>query len=34
MGERLFLGVDGGGTTSRARLTDAAGTRLGEGRAG
>jgi glucosamine kinase len=34
MAEQLFLGVDGGGTTTRARLTDAAGTVLGEGRAG
>jgi glucosamine kinase len=34
MAEHLFLGVDGGGTTTRARLTDAAGTVLGEGRAG
>lgn len=34
MTDRLFLGIDGGGTTSRARLTDAAGTRLGEGVAG
>ncbi|WP_395831117.1 BadF/BadG/BcrA/BcrD ATPase family protein [Elstera sp.] len=34
MAERLFLGVDGGGTTSRARLTDANGNRLGEGRSG
>jgi glucosamine kinase len=34
MAERLFLGIDGGGTTSRARLTDANGTRLGEGRSG
>ena len=29
---RLFLGIDGGGTTSRARLTDEAGRLLGEGR--
>jgi glucosamine kinase len=34
MAERLFLGIDGGGTTSRARLTDAEGRVLGEGRAG
>jgi glucosamine kinase len=30
----LFIGVDGGGTGCRARLTDAAGTLLGEGAAG
>jgi N-acetylglucosamine-6-phosphate deacetylase len=30
----LFLGVDGGGTRCRARLTDAQGRRLGEGEAG
>jgi len=30
----LYLGVDGGGTGCRARLVDAAGTVLGEGRAG
>jgi glucosamine kinase len=30
----LFLGVDGGGTRCRARLTDAAGTVLGAGAAG
>ncbi|MDB5366551.1 MAG: ATPase [Rhodospirillales bacterium] len=35
MGEPiLFLGIDGGGTRCRARLTDAAGKRLGEGFAG
>lgn len=34
MAERLFLGIDGGGTTSRARLTDADGIHLGEGRSG
>ncbi len=34
MRERLFLGIDGGGTTTRARLTDAAGRILGEGFAG
>lgn len=34
MTDRLFLGIDGGGTTSRARLTDAAGKRLGEGMSG
>jgi glucosamine kinase len=30
----LFLGVDGGGTSCRACIADAAGSRLGEGRAG
>jgi glucosamine kinase len=30
----LFLGVDGGGTTCRARLCDSEGRTLGEGRAG
>jgi glucosamine kinase len=30
----LFLGVDGGGTSCRARLADSAGTLLGEGAAG
>ncbi|BBE72482.1 BadF/BadG/BcrA/BcrD ATPase family protein [Oharaeibacter diazotrophicus] len=30
----LFLGIDGGGTTCRARLADAAGRRLGEGAGG
>jgi len=30
----LFLGVDGGGTSCRACIADAAGKRLGEGRAG
>ncbi len=34
MADRLFLGIDGGGTSSRARLTDADGNRLGEGLAG
>jgi glucosamine kinase len=35
VGERfLFLGVDGGGTGCRARLMDAAGAIVGEGRAG
>lgn len=35
MGSRLlFLGVDGGGTRCRARLSDAAGSILGEGLAG
>jgi glucosamine kinase len=32
--ERLFLGIDGGGTRCRARLADAAGNVLGEGEAG
>jgi glucosamine kinase len=32
--EPLFLGVDGGGTSCRACIADAAGSRLGEGRAG
>ena len=34
MAERLFLGIDGGGTATRARLTDANGAVLGEGRSG
>ena len=34
MAKTLFLGIDGGGTTSRARLTDAHGALLGEGRSG
>lgn len=34
MAETLFLGIDGGGTTSRARLVDASGVALGEGRSG
>jgi glucosamine kinase len=34
MAGRVFLGVDGGGTSTRARLRDEAGTLLGEGRAG
>jgi glucosamine kinase len=34
MSDALYLGIDGGGTTSRARLTDAAGRVLGEGLAG
>lgn len=34
MAETLFLGIDGGGTTSRARLTDVNGVTLGEGRSG
>jgi glucosamine kinase len=33
-GERLFIGVDGGGTGSRARIEDAAGRVLGTGKAG
>ncbi|MCZ8233877.1 MAG: ATPase [Inhella sp.] len=31
---RFWVGVDGGGTTTRLRLSDAQGRRLGEGRAG
>lgn len=34
MGEQFLLGIDGGGTTCRARLTDGAGRVLGEGVAG
>ncbi|MDR3494697.1 MAG: BadF/BadG/BcrA/BcrD ATPase family protein [Ancalomicrobiaceae bacterium] len=34
MTERLFLGVDGGGTSTRARLTDSIGRTLGEGHDG
>ncbi|MEO8667629.1 MAG: BadF/BadG/BcrA/BcrD ATPase family protein [Bauldia sp.] len=34
MREPLFIGVDGGGSRTRARLRDAAGTKLGEGLAG
>ncbi|MDQ0472287.1 BadF/BadG/BcrA/BcrD ATPase family protein [Labrys wisconsinensis] len=34
MADALYLGLDGGGTNSRARLTDAAGLVLGEGVAG
>ena len=34
MAETYYLGIDGGGTTSRARLTNAAGRTLGEGVAG
>jgi glucosamine kinase len=34
MSDALYLGIDGGGTTSRARLADAEGRILGEGRAG
>jgi len=32
--QRLFLGIDGGGSGARARLVDSAGKRLGEGVAG
>jgi glucosamine kinase len=32
--ERLFIGIDGGGTHCRARLCDAAGTLVGEGAGG
>ena len=31
MSDALFIGIDGGGTTCRARLCDAAGRRLGQG---
>lgn len=34
MAGRLFIGVDGGGSRTRARLVDATGTVLGEGEAG
>ncbi len=34
MAEELFIGVDGGGSRSRARLRDASGRLLGEGAAG
>jgi glucosamine kinase len=34
MEQALYLGIDGGGTTSRARLTDGSGHVLGEGVAG
>ncbi|MDR3375164.1 MAG: BadF/BadG/BcrA/BcrD ATPase family protein [Ancalomicrobiaceae bacterium] len=34
MTEQLFLGVDGGGTSTRARLADSLGRRLGEGHGG
>src|SRR5690606_461503 len=34
MAGELFLGVDGGGSTSRARIRDATGNLLGEGKAG
>jgi glucosamine kinase len=34
MAEPLYIGVDGGGTSCRARIRDAAGTLLGEGRGG
>jgi glucosamine kinase len=34
MAGRLFLGVDGGGSNSRARIRDEAGAVLGEGKAG
>lgn len=33
-GQRLFLGIDGGGTRCRARIVDAEGNVLGEGQAG
>lgn len=34
MAARLFLGIDGGGTNSRARIRDESGVLLGEGKAG
>lgn len=34
MEQRLYLGIDGGGSTCRARLCDTGGNILGEGRAG
>lgn len=34
MAARLFLGIDGGGTNSRARIRDESGALLGEGKAG
>ena len=34
MADPLFIGIDGGGTNCRARLRDAHGRRLGEGRGG
>ncbi|MEJ0097388.1 MAG: hypothetical protein WDM84_04895 [Bauldia sp.] len=34
MAERLYLGVDAGGSNSRARIRDAAGRLLGEATAG
>ncbi|HEX2554568.1 MAG TPA: BadF/BadG/BcrA/BcrD ATPase family protein [Microvirga sp.] len=34
MADPLFIGIDGGGTNCRARLRDAAGRALGEGRGG
>jgi glucosamine kinase len=34
MADPLFIGIDGGGTNCRARLRDARGTLLGEGRGG
>ena len=34
MSRPLFLGIDGGATTCRARIVDAGGATLGEGRAG
>lgn len=34
MAQRYYLGIDGGGTNCRARLRDAAGRLLGEGRGG
>ena len=34
MSDLLFLGIDGGATTCRARIVDATDTVLGEGEAG
>ncbi len=34
MAGRLFLGIDGGGSTTRARIRDDDGNLLGEGKAG
>src|SRR5688500_15423331 len=34
MQDTLFIGIDGGGTNCRARIADAAGSRVGEGLGG